>query len=467
MAASGGEPTDEQVRRAFPSNRLALLILVVVYIPVCLTFSLLTREWEAPDEASHVYNVEYILQHHSFPRISAANLLESVQPPLYYAFEAGWQRLLGIPAFTPVVVPAKTPPESFAINHLLYSTDYTPSQHVQAVRVHELRIPSMLFGLATVLLTYAAARIVGMRELWALACGLVVALWPKDLVAWSSVTNDALIIPLCSLALVLYLLADRATAQGRLPRRRFHLLAMGAVLGAAAITKLTILPVTVVFFVLALVPALRKGRDVQERLRCVLDVVLAAVAFLVVSGWWFVRNHHLYGQFLATKVSEQHLLPFYLGPIPWSEKLLLNIYPQTMLMYSWYNQPGLGLPVRMNEVLAIFVVPCLLAGAWVMLQRRKWISQYLTPLAGLALLGSIAAGFAAVLLIIKTNGRGDMRDAFLVVTAVATVLVTGSTRILCRISPRLELVGVYLWPVLLFALDVYVLIRILIPFGGL
>ncbi len=116
--------TSERHRPAFPSNRLALLILVVVYVPMSLAFSLLTRQWEAPDAASHVYNVEYIVRHDGFPRISAANFLESDQPPLYYLFEDGSQRVLGIPAFTPVVVPAKTPPKSFGINHLIYSADY-------------------------------------------------------------------------------------------------------------------------------------------------------------------------------------------------------------------------------------------------------------------------------------------------------------------------------------------------------
>jgi hypothetical protein len=140
-----------------------------VYLPMALTYSLLTRAYEADDEPAHVQNIEFIVGHDALPRIAVANGLESHQPPLYYLLEAGWQDVLGIPAFTPHVVLAKF--EGFHFDSLLYAHDYTPSERADAVHVHELRLLSVLFGLGTVLLTYAAAKIIGMRELWALACG--------------------------------------------------------------------------------------------------------------------------------------------------------------------------------------------------------------------------------------------------------------------------------------------------------
>ncbi len=242
---------------------------------------------------------------------------------------------------------------------------------------------------------------------------------------------------------------------------------MGAVLGAAAITKFTIFPVVAVLFLLAIVPALRPVRDVRVRLRFVVDVVLAVVGFCVVSGWWFVRNHHLYGQYLATKASEEHLQPFFLGPIPWSEKLLLSIYPQTLLMYSWYDQARVRSAADDERDLGS---PCdSLPSRGRVGDAAKASMGFEFPHASrrTAFLGCILGGLAAVLVIIKTNGRGDTRDAFLVVTSVALVVVAGSARIFSRFSPRLELVGVSLWPVLLLALDLYVLGSILIPFGGL
>jgi hypothetical protein len=71
------------------------------------------------------------------------------------------------------------------------------------------------------------------------------------------------------------------------------------------------------------------------------------------------------------------------------------------------------------------------------------------------------------LIIIEETGQANARDDLVVVAALAIVAVIGSVRIFCGIRDRLELVGVALWPVVLFALDLYVIVRFLIPFGGL
>ena len=124
---------------------LSLVILVVAYLSLALTFSLLTRAYEADDESAHTDYVEYIVQHHSLPGISVANGGESHQPPLYYLLEAGWQQLLGIRALTPQLAFVKG---SIEPNHLVLSHDYTPTQHEDAVHLHELRLLSVLLGCA-------------------------------------------------------------------------------------------------------------------------------------------------------------------------------------------------------------------------------------------------------------------------------------------------------------------------------
>jgi hypothetical protein len=102
-----------------------------------------------------------------------------------------------------------------------------------------------------------------------------------------------------------------------------------------------------------------------------------------------------------------------------------------------------------------------------MVRHRRWVSGRLGPLAGLSLLACIVAGFLAMLIIIKDTSLGDVRDVLGSLAAIAIVLTVGSLRILTRVSPRLELVGVALWPILLLGLDLYVLARFLIPLGGL
>jgi hypothetical protein len=453
--------------RTFPSTRWSLIILVVVYLSMALTYSLLIPAYEGIDEPSHIKVIEYIVGHDALPRIAVANGLESHQPPLYYLLEAGWQHVLGIRSFTPSFVGVK---KYEGPNHFLFSTDYTQSQHADAVHVHELRLLSVLFGLATVLLTYAAAKIIGMRESWALASGLFPALWPKAILAASTVTNDALVTPLCALALLLFLLSERAGIQERWSRRRIDLAAMGVVLGAAAITKFNSLIIAAVLFALALVPSLAAVGQANPRtaLRRLVDVGLAVVGFFAVSAWWFLRNHHLYGQFLATNASEQYLRAFTLHPIPWNSYLLFSLYPSTVLNNAWYNQPNfIILSLRMEEAMGAAAALCLVVGAWVMLRQRRWVSRSLSPLAGLSLVGCVVAGFIAILIIVKDTSIGDVRDAFGALAAIAIVVTVGSARILTRINSRLEVVGVAFWPVVLLALELYVLIRFLIPLGAL
>lgn len=401
-----------------------------------------------------------------FPRIAVKNGLESHQPPLYYALAAGWQELLAIPTFTPDPVMAKYE----GPDHLANSTNYSPSQLAAARHIHELRILSVFLGLATVLLTYAGAKVIGMRESWALACGLIPALWPKAVVAAATVTNDAFVTPLCALATVLFVMSERAGMRGDLNRRRIILVVMGLVLGAAAITKLNSLPIALVLLGLALVPSLagpgRGSNDARLRLRLALDVALALVGFLVVSGWWFIRNHELYGQYLATNASEQYLGSFLLHPIPWGPHLVFSNFPDTLLSFSWFTQPNFFLPRPMNVVLAILAVPCLVVGAWIMLRRRSWVSSGLSPLSGIALLLCALAGFVATFIIVKDTSIGDIRDAFVALVPLAIIITTGSIKIFTRLDKRLTGLGIAFWPAVLFALDIYVLVRFIGPFSG-
>jgi hypothetical protein len=467
--------------------RLSVAILVVAYLSFALTFSLLTRAYEANDEAAHTEYIEYIVQHHSIPHIGVANGGESHQPPLYYLLAAGWQRLLGIPAFTPHVALTKQP---LVPNRLILSHSYTASQHEDAVHLHELRLLSVMFGLGTVVLTYAGAKVIGLREPMALSSGLFVALLPRELVLSTDVTNDALIIPLCALALLLFLLSERARTEGRHRHRRLHLLGMGLALGAGAATKFSGLPVAGILLILAFVPSIRLSqlprttsalqaesadnfcdsrRHFGIERRLAFDGTIAVIGFLAPSIWWFIRNKELYGQFLATKKSESYLAAF-LGdahPIPWSAHLLFVQVPHVFLETTWYGQPNLSLPMWTNDVLAALGLICLAGGAWVILVDQSRDRLALHSLSGLALLGCIVGGLAAVIINIKTTSIGDARVAFVGITAFATVLTLGCSRLVGRITPRLQPMGLWVWPTALFGLDIYVICHFLIPLGGL
>jgi hypothetical protein len=473
------------------------VLLFVAYVPLALTFSLLTRAYAGDDEAAHTAYIEYVARHDSIPPIAGG---ESQQPPLYYFMAAGWQHLLGIPAFTQQFsLVDKLRPETLNSTH-----HYTPAQHREVLYLHELRLLSILLGLGTVLLAYAGAKVVRVREAVALSSGFFVALLPKELLVSSDVTNDALVIPLCALALVLFLLSERARGEKRHGHRRIYLACMGLTLGAAAVTKLTSLPVAAVLLLLALWPSVKVADRVTSRpsgvghpgstpraapdprtlvvggdmghpgrnrrsaldLRLLLDGAIVAVGFLATSGWWFIRNKHLYGQFLATRASEKSL-GFFAHSVPWSSHLFFVQFPDLLWNSTWFGQLNLALPNWMNDILAVLALLCLAVGAWVILAHPHWLSARLDRISGLALLGCILGGLAALVIHIKTTDLGNARLVFVCLTALAIVLVVGSSHIVSAISSRLGTVGLFVWPIAFLALDLYILVRFLIPLAGL
>jgi 4-amino-4-deoxy-L-arabinose transferase-like glycosyltransferase len=439
-----------------------------VYLALALPYSLLTRAWEANDELDHATYIEYIVRHGALPRISALNGHEAHQPPLYYLLAAAWQKLLGIPAFTPSAVPnPDVAAESNAGQRFLELLHrYTPVEHQDAVYLHELRLLSVLLGLATVLLGYGCARLVFARLEAALSVGLLVALLPKLLVVDSVVTNDTLVIALCALALFIFLLSEKARRESQGPRRRWLMLALGVTLGLATITKLNSLPLAGLLLSLSAVPALR-------RRRLPTDSAVAVAGALAASLWWFVRNKVLYGQFLASRATLAYLkawLPPLIVPVSWTNTgRFLHFVPSQLFRSVWYdggwNQ--FDLPKWMNLVLWIFAALSMISAA-VMLRSRRWrgaLRPWLSGLAGCALAGAVLAGIAAVLIIAQTTTQAEGRVAFVGLVGFAILLVLGTAPGTAQSS--LARAAVFAWPAALVAVNIYVFSTYLVPFGGL
>jgi uncharacterized membrane protein YhaH (DUF805 family) len=454
-----------EARRA---NRLAPLLLSGVYLALALPYSLLTRAWEANDELDHATYIEYIVRQGALPRISALNGHESHQPPLYYLLAAAWQKVLGIPAFTPSGVPnPDVAAESNAGRRFLELLhNYTPAQHQDAVYLHELRLLSVLLGLATVLLSYGCARLVFARAEAALSVGLLVALLPKQLVVDSVVTNDTLVITLCALALFIFLLSEKARRESQEPRRRWLMVGLGITLGLAAITKLNSLPLAGLLLCLTAVPALR-------RWRLIADSALAVAGALAASLWWFIRNKALYGQFLASRATLSYLkawLPPLVVPVSWTNTgRFLHFVPSQLFRSVWYdggwNQ--FDLPKWMNVLLWILAALSMISAA-AMLRVRRWRGALRPSVSGLALwgiAGALLAGIAAVVIIAQTTTQAEGRVGFVGLVGFAVLLVLGTAP--GTTQNRLARAAVFAWPTALVAVNIYVFSNYLVPLGGL
>jgi hypothetical protein len=435
-----------------------------LYLVLVVPTSLMIPAYEANDEPEHVRYVERIVLHGQLPAISLLNGYESHQPPLYYVLASLWQRALRIEVLEPqpgsaaplAVVPGRP------TRALMFSHDYSAEQRRHAVAVHALRVISIVLGLATVLLTYAAAKLASGREDVAAAAAAFVALLPKFEVVSATFTNDALAITLSSLLLVLALALLRpatplVAACGAL--------GLGTIAGAALITKLNTAPLLAV----AAVALLLAARPQKER---VLHLGLLAVGFLLVSGWWFLRNEDLYGEYLAREISRDYLraqIPGLVDPVSlFDAERFLYFVPENLFRSVWYTggwNQFVG-PFALNLLLWILVGVALFAWARAMLAGPREPGWTIPRRVAVCLSLFALAGLAAVVLVAVDTTQAEGRIAYVGLSAFAIAAVAGFEQAVGG-SARARAIALAAFPALLLVYDAYVLARYVIPFRGL
>lgn len=283
------------------SNPLRRWLALVLAMQVALgvIYSLATPIFEASDEIWHYPVVREIVRNRRLPVQNPGQqqpwAQEGSQPPLYYltgALLTGWidtadysQTALLNP-FPQIGVPGATD----NVNLVAHPPRQGPADGGTALAVYLIRWLSILMGTATAWLTFQLARTaLPQRPQTALLAAALVAFNPMVLFINASVNNDNLLMLLTSLALLL-LARDVQSAQ---PGMRWRsTLLLGAVLGAAALTKvsgLVLLPAA------ALALTLESVRSRDWRVWLGRGLALAGMV-LAISGWWYVRNLTLYGE---------------------------------------------------------------------------------------------------------------------------------------------------------------------------
>lgn len=434
-----------------------VIAIAVMYLIVAGAYSRLTGAWEANDEMHHVANTEYILQHRELFPLRFGSWHETHQPPLYYLIAALWQRSLGIPGFRPED-PEPTRPTVNDDPVLVYTHRYNDrAERAAAKAVHKLRFLSIVCGLGTVVLTYAAARFVIADRGVAVASAAFVALLPKFDVVSSSFTNDALVVMLCSLALVLTLAFGKASERSR----KWIALALGLTAGAAVITKLNSIPVLAVLLASVVIVS---PRNAILRIR---DAALAAAGFVITGGWWFVRNlltgRDLLGQSGVTEWLNE-VLPGNIAIVPWTDsERFLNFVPARLVRSSWY-QGGWNqffAPFGLNFTLSILALIALFCVAKRFLIGGRYVGKQTAPITLLML--TTAAAFATVIIIAKTTSQAEGRIAYVGLSAFAILCVVGICEAFAP-SVRWQRLAIAFWPATLLLFNAYVFLRFVWPF---
>lgn len=430
---------------------LCLAGVSVLYVLLALAVDLRTRAWENNDEDSHVEYAAYVMEHHALPPINSDYGDEVHQGPLYYVGLAVWQKLVHIPHFRPDWQFAPVPPPGepqdvpYKVKH-----DYSPTQAQQARWLKVMRLFSIGLGLVTVVAVFAVAlQVTGVLSM-ATAVAATVAVWPKFLVVTAAISNDPLVDAACAVALATLIAWIRSD---RWP----WALATGVALGVAALAKETALPVAIAMLAVL-------GLAAWHRRRWGAPLLVPAV-MVAMAGWWYVRNRVLYGDFLATAATNRYFNAFLPGVIrPQPSIAAIPASTTTLLPNSvWYdggwNQ--LMLPRWWAVALSLFALVCI--GAALLPGRRRILPM------NLQILAVVAAAIASLLswaALVRDTTIGEGRYLFVAIGSFALLLVVGTVRLLPT-HRLLRWAALAVWPLLLLAADGYVLVRWMVPYGGI
>ena len=301
-----------------------LWALAALFIILGLGYSLLTPVFENSDETLHYPYAKHLADGRGLPRAIPAQLWgqEGTQPPLYYALVAASTFWIDTGNLRDHL--QRNPHWLFTEVRLLLNDnqnlvlhgpmDAFPYRRV-ALAVHLGRWWSLVFGLVTVICTFLIARYFFPANLaLALTATALTALNPQFIRVSTTVSNDSLAAAVAAVTVVLALkfTAPRAWPAGRpgsgaqptrLPSRTYSCLAplgLGLLCGLALLTKLSSLTTFflagyIIFWRVFFVSEAHQ-QPFQKMIGWLL-IIIGTMAAL--SGWWFVRNFQLYGEWLA------------------------------------------------------------------------------------------------------------------------------------------------------------------------
>jgi hypothetical protein len=366
--------------------RLALVIIVALYLLLGAVYSVVTPLFEAPDESFHFFFVQHLREGRGLPvqgqSGEARYEQEGSQPPLYYlagALLTSWidaqPELSQCPApGAPPSGPLHSAQDACAMlrqnpqanigvpgdpgnkNRFIHTAQTDFPYRGAALAAHVLRWWSLLLGLVVVLATYATARVVlPDQPVIAPVAAAVVAFTPQYIFISSAINNDNAINALAALAL--YLLAR--LLRGDRAWRTIGLLAL--IVGLATLAKLGGL--ILLGFTVFSIGYLGFTRRAQGWRWAGIAIGLVLGGAVIIGGWWYVRNLALYGELTGLSA-------------------MLQIVGQRALTIE---QLVAELPGLWYSVWGIF--------GWFNIALPDWLYAFYTALVLLAVLGGIKAGW--------------------------------------------------------------------------
>ncbi|TAK23247.1 MAG: hypothetical protein EPO26_08295 [Chloroflexota bacterium] len=416
--------------------------ILVLYLAIGALYATRIGPYNAPDEPAHANYVRHVAETGTLPILAAgdwdSDLLErlkasrfppgsdvstiryeSHQPPLYYGLIAVVTRAVRLPERADIVA---------------------------------MRLATLTIGAFGLIVAYAVAwRMVDPAT--SLLAAAIVAFLPMRVAVTTSVSNDALVEALMSLAL---LGALGVVRHGGTPIRAIGL---GAIAGAAVLTKVTgFIALPIVALAWAGAPPKHRGRNVA--------IVVGTTLVLVIP--WIARGASIYGLTdpLGLRRHDEVVVgqPLTGSPTP----QLVAAMAQTFFQSFWgqFGWMGTLMDGRVYAILGIAsAIAAIGAGLWLAPWGGFWRDE--TPLVrrGFALAAVLIVGVAIVPL--AYNLRYLQPQGRYVFPAIAAISLFAATGLRELIAPR-QRRAVYATVGLgLAALDVVALLRFIEPDIGL
>jgi len=276
-------------------------------LPLCffclgLIYIYAAPHFEASDSIAHVGMIKWIADHDGALPVQSADhsqlyRQQASQPPLYYFMMAAIWTALDTGDFdeffrlSPFAI-VGDPMRLGNRNRVFYRQPYPPNLHQgTSLTLYVIRLVTLGMGTVAVAAVYQSARAVmpGRTDFAVLACALT-AFNPQFIFISASVSNDGLVIMLSALIIwqTLVMLRDGFHT------RRSLLLAI--LIALASLAKLSGLA----FAALVILAGIWVLMRTQNRRGFL--VLLGAVLFiwLLIAGWWFLRNLALYQEPFGT-----------------------------------------------------------------------------------------------------------------------------------------------------------------------
>lgn len=359
------------------SDAKPLALILVAFMALCLLYNVALPIFEAPDEASHFRYAHYLATERRLPDLKRdLPSHEVTQPLLYYVLTAivispfdqsNLNDLIRLNPdwFEPALNPNYTGVRG---QHLHTAAENFPyAGAVWAVRAG--RLFSSVLGVITVILIYLITKgvfgekrleigdstrvsqriISNLRSPISLLAVAIVAFNPKFIHISSIVSNDI------AITLAATLVCWWMVRMSRESRSR-HFFVLGAMVGAATLTKLQGLGL--------FAPAIAAVWLIQPRRQLVQRIIALAAGFVLITGGWFAFNTLNYG-----------------NPLAWSQIQQANV--------ALLRIP----PLTPSQILA--TVPLWFTSYWgnlgIELHYDHWINIVFFVALGLAMIGCVIA----------------------------------------------------------------------------